>query len=95
MPLTGYIGTGVNTDYFMMFEIEKFESTALFDLIVTNGLGMEFKEFEQPIDSFHKEVMGEYVLLFLILGHITAALYHHFVLKDRTLIKMTSESSGR
>lgn len=91
MPLTGYIGTGVNTEYFMMFEIEKFESTALFDFIVTNGLGMEFEEFEQPIDTFHKEIMGEYVLLFMIFGHITAALYHHFILKDRTLAKMTSE----
>jgi len=90
MPLTGYIGTGVNTEYFMLFDIPKFESTALFDAIVTQGLGMSFEEFEKPIDTFHKEIMGEYVLLLLIFGHIAAALYHHFVLEDRTLKKMTS-----
>lgn len=90
MPLTGYIGTGVNTEYFMLFDIPKFESTALFNTLVTEGLGMSFEAFEKPVDIFHKEIMGEYVLLFLIFGHIGAALYHHFILKDRTLEKMTS-----
>ncbi len=91
MPLTGYIGTGVNTEFYMLFDIAKFESTALFNMLVTEGLGMTFEEFEKPIDNFHKEIMGEYVLLFLIFGHIAAALYHHFILKDRTLKKMTRD----
>ncbi len=90
MPLTGYIGTGVNTEFFMLFDIPKFESTALFNSLVVEGLGMSFEEFEKPIDTFHKEIMGEYVLLFLIFGHIGAALYHHLVLKDHTLKKMTT-----
>ncbi len=88
MPLTGYIGTGVNTEYFLLFDIPKFESTALFNVVVTEGLGMSFEAFEKPVDYFHKEIMGEYVLLFLIFGHIAAALFHHFILKDRTLKKM-------
>ena len=91
MPLSGYLGTGVNTEYFMMFDINKFESTAVYSSLVADGLGLTFEEFEQPIDMFHKEIMGEYLLLFLILGHIAAALYHHFILKDRTLKKMTSK----
>ena len=34
MPLTGYLGTGVNTEYFLLFDIPKFESTPLFEAVV-------------------------------------------------------------
>ena len=89
MPITGYIGTGVDTEFFMLFDIPKFESTAAFNMLVTDGLGLTFAEFEKPIDQFHKEIMGEYVVLFLIFGHIAAAMYHHFINGDDTLKKMT------
>ena len=89
MPVTGYIGTGVNTEYFFLFDIPKFESTQIFSSVVTNGMGMSFEEFEAPIDFVHKELGGELIVLILIGGHILAALYHHFVKKDRTLRKMT------
>lgn len=92
MPITGYIGTGVNTEYFFLFDIPKFESTSIYQLLVTDGLGMTFKEFEAPIDFFHKEIMGVWLVRILIVGHILAALYHHFVKKDRTLKKMTTGS---
>lgn len=90
MPLTGYIGTGADTEFFFLFDIPKFEDTALFTHLVTNGLGMSFKEFEIPVDFIHKDVMGALVVWLLILGHASAALYHHFVKKDRTLYKMTT-----
>ncbi len=90
MPITGYIGTGVNTEYFFLFDITGFKETALFTAVVTDGLQMSFKEFEKPIDFFHKEIMGAWLVWMLILGHIGFALYHHFVRKDRTLKKMTS-----
>ena len=90
MPITGYIGTGVNTEYFLMFDIPKFESTSLYQLLVTDWLGLSFEEFEAPVDFFHKEIMGEYLVWMLILGHVGAAMYHHFIKKDRTLLKMTS-----
>ncbi len=89
MPITGYVGTGVDTEYFFMFDIPKFESTALFESLVSNGLGMTFKEFEKPIDFIHKEILGAWVVWLLILGHASAALYHHFVKKDNTLKRMT------
>lgn len=89
MPFTGYIGTGVNTEYFYLFDIPKFEATSLYQTLVTNWMGLSFEEFEEPIDFFHKEIMGKWVVWMLILGHATAAMYHHFVKKDRTLIKMT------
>jgi len=89
MPLTGYLGTGKATDFFLLFEIPKFEETGLFDVFVVEYLGLTFKEFEEPIDFFHKEIMGAWLVWILIVGHAAAALYHHRVLKDRTLIKMT------
>lgn len=90
MPFTGYIGTGVNTEYFFLFDITKFESTSLYQALVTNWMGLSFEEFEAPIDFFHKEIMGKWVVWLLIAGHAMAAMYHHFVKKDRTLIKMTT-----
>jgi cytochrome b561 len=89
MPITGYIGTGVDTEYFFMFDIPKFENTQLFTVLVSNGLGMTFEEFEKPVDFIHKNVMGAWLVWLLILGHVLAALYHHLVKRDRTLRRMT------
>ncbi|WP_205623867.1 cytochrome b [Pseudoalteromonas rubra] len=88
-PLTGYIGTGVDTEFFFLFDITKFESTALFTALVEQGMGLSFAEFEKPIDFIHKEILGAWLIWILILGHIAAALYHHLVKRDRTLLKMT------
>ncbi|MFT2092417.1 cytochrome b [Paraglaciecola sp. 2405UD69-4] len=90
MPITGYIGTGSNTDFFFMFEIPSFKSTWLFEQVVANGLGMEFEAFEKPFDLIHKRILGPWLAWMLIVGHAGAAFYHHFVKKDRTLLKMTS-----
>jgi cytochrome b561 len=89
-PLTGYIGTGVDTEFFLLFDIAKFESTSLYQLIVNDWMSMSFEEFEAPIDFFHKEIMGKWLVWLLILGHVIAALYHHFVKKDDTLKRMTT-----
>lgn len=92
MPITGYIGTGVATDYFFVFEIPKFQDTYMYPLLVEHMLGIDFETFEEPIDFFHKDIMGAWLVWILIAGHIVAALYHHFVKKDRTLKKMTFDS---
>ena len=94
MPITGYIGTGVNTEFFLLFDIPKFETTAAYQLVVTDWFGLTFEEFESPVDFFHKSIMGEYVVWILILGHASAAIYHHIVLKDRTFVKMTTGSDA-
>jgi len=90
MPITGYLGTGGNIDFFFLFEIPKFESTHVFQLLVSDGLGLTFEEFEKPMDFLHKDVLGPWIVWMLIAGHVLAALYHHFGKKDRTLYKMTS-----
>ena len=89
MPVTGYLGTGANTEYFFLFDIPKFEDTQLFSALVRDGLGMTFKEFEEPLDFIHKDILGAWLVWILILGHVLAALHHQFVKKDRTMYKMT------
>lgn len=89
MPVTGYLGTGVNTEYFFTFEIPKFESTQLYESLVTNLSGISYKEFEAPLDFVHKNILGAWLVWLLILGHVSAALYHHLVKNDKTLQKMT------
>lgn len=93
MPITGYLGTGVDTEFFFLFDIPKFASTPMFDTLVHNGLGLTFDEFEAPLDFIHKKIMGKWLVWMLILGHVAAALYHHFVKQDRTLRKMTVEDA--
>ena len=88
MPLTGYLGTGANSEYFFLFDIPSFKDTALFETWF--GLDMTFEEFEEPIDFIHKDILGAWVVWLLILGHVLAALYHHFIRGDRTLRKMTN-----
>lgn len=87
-PLTGYLGTSVDTEFFDLFIIPMFEHTPAFSFLVSDLLGMTFKEFEKPIDFIHKNILGEWLIWILILGHVAAALYHHFIKRDRTLKKM-------
>ncbi len=87
MPLTGYLGTGVATEFFFWFDIPKFADTWLFQSVIQQGLGLSFEQFEAPVDFIHKQG-GAYLVWLLILGHAAAALYHHIHLKDRTLLKM-------
>ncbi|MGB5297424.1 MAG: cytochrome b [Thiogranum sp.] len=88
MPITGYIGTGIATQYFYMFDIPKFEDTVLFQWMVVDTFGMTFKEFENPVDFFHKDIGGALLVWLLILVHICAAFFHHFHKKDEVLIRM-------
>lgn len=93
MPITGYFGTGAAIEYFFLFDIPKFSDTWLFTELVQGQLGMSFKEFEKPMDFIHKDILGAWLVWILIAGHVAAALYHHFVKHDRTLVKMTRENS--
>ena len=87
MPLAGYLGTGVPTDFFGLFIIPKFADTAAFDLIVANGLGLTFEEWEVPVDWLHK-TLGELLVLSLVGLHVAAALFHHFIRRDGALNRM-------
>lgn len=89
MPVTGYLGTGANTEFFFLFEIPKFADTAAFQFLLDKQYVSSFKAFEAPIDFIHKDIMGAWLVWILIAGHAAAALFHHYVKKDRTLVRMT------
>lgn len=88
MPITGYLGTGADIQ---LFGIPKFASTPLFQWLVVERLGMTFPEWEAPVDFIHKVVGGQYLVWMLIAGHVAAALYHHYRVKDRTLERMSPD----
>lgn len=90
MPITGYIGTSVDTEFFFLFDITQAGNTSIYKSIVEEGLGITFKTFEQPIDFIHKNILGAWLAWILILGHASAAIYHHKFKEDRTLLKMTT-----
>jgi len=89
MPVTGYLGTGGPTNCFFLFEIPKFADAPLYTIRVTDGLGLTFKAFEKPIDFMHKDILGKWVVWILIAGHASAAFYHQYIKRDRTMSKMT------
>jgi len=89
MPITGYMGTSVATEYFMQLNIPKFSDTQLYQVVVEGWLGMTWESFEPPIDWIHK-TSGEYFIWVLILIHAGAALYHHFGRRDIVLKRMLS-----
>ncbi len=93
MPITGYLGTGRALNVFGWFTIPRFDDTALFEIVVARGLGLEFEQWEIPIDIMHKQLGGEIILPLLLALHIGAALFHHFWRKDDVLRRMLP--SGR
>ncbi|KAA3639356.1 MAG: cytochrome b [Proteobacteria bacterium] len=90
MPVTGYLGAKVDTEFFFLFDIPRFESTWFFQTVIYEGMGITYEEFEAPLDFVHKQIFGKWLAWILVVGHISAALYHHYIKKDRTLIKMTT-----
>lgn len=88
MVLTGYLGTGANVEYFTLFEITKFEDTAVFTSLIDDWLGLSFEDVEGPMDYIHKTILGSWLVWLLILGHVSAACYNTFINKDRTLYRM-------
>lgn len=87
IPLTGYFGTGVDTNFFFLFEIPQFRETTFYTTVVEGWLGLTWEVFEPPVDFIHK-TGGATVVWMLIGVHIAAALFHHFIRKDNTLRRM-------
>ncbi|WP_018623579.1 cytochrome b [Kangiella aquimarina] len=88
MPLSGYLSIadylskgGVIT-YFLWFDITLFRDVELVSLF-----GVTLEQLEDPAELVHY-YLGAWVIWLLIVGHISAALYHHYIKKDKTLSKM-------
>lgn len=91
MPLTGYMGTKLDTNFFLLFEIPKFSDTWLYSILVEQWLNMTWEQFEDIVDAIHKNG-GKYVVWVLILLHAGAAMYHHMVRKDIVLKRMLGKA---
>jgi cytochrome b561 len=83
-PITGYLGTFRDADY---LGVTNFGDTALFAWISTT-FDISWEAWEAPMDFIHRSVLGSKLLWMLILVHIGAALTHHFVWRDGTLVRM-------
>lgn len=89
LPLSGWLGYGGRSvNFFWLFDIPTFRTTELFQWLVVGQMGLDFNTFEAPIDYFHKAIAGRWLAWMLIAVHVVAALYHHYQLRDNTLIKM-------
>lgn len=85
LPLTGYLGTGADTD-FGLFSVTGFNETAVFGWI-SASTGWSFETFEGPIDVVHHFV-GKWIAWVVVGLHVLAALFHHWVRRDATLVRM-------
>lgn len=91
MPLTGYLNTYDPTN-FGLFIIPAFRETAFFHWIATTWQ-LTAEQVETPIFAIHK-FLGDWVVWVVVLLHIAAALFHHRVRKDATLVRMLPASWG-
>ena len=85
MPLTGYLGTGAPTN-FGLFSITGFNDTPLFYWI-SHTFNISWDSFEAPIDVVH-HFIGKWVAWGVVLLHVFAALFHHYVRRDDVLLRM-------
>lgn len=94
MPITGWMGTDKHREYFWTLSYPPFQATSAYDLIVTRWLGMSWEQFDVAVDAYHR-LIGEWFLSIVVAVHVAAAFYHHYVKRDRTLIRMLPAASTR
>ena len=89
MPITGYLSitdflsrSGGNLNYFLIVDVPFFKNIKFLE-----STGISLKEMVDTSGNIHS-IMGSWVLLLLICVHVLAALYHHLVLRDKSLKKM-------
>jgi cytochrome b561 len=88
MPLSGYLYSKNPTDFFGLFTVPPFGDTALGQwLVVDRGLSL-LHDIREPMRVFHRDFAGIWVLWILVAVHAAAALYHHYVRRDNTLVRM-------
>lgn len=86
MPITGYLGNGGGVNY-GIFQVPPFMRTDL-ALWIFSTFGITAQQWDVFFDTFHYRIVGPFVFSTLIVLHATAALYHHYVLKDAVLARM-------
>jgi len=87
LPITGYLGGTRPRDFFGIYTLPSFKSSAAFEWI-SQTFGITYAQFEAPMDFFHRELAGPWALSVLIVLHTAAALLHHIHRRDDTLVRM-------
>ena len=93
LPVSGFLslgnyltcGKGI-IDYFFLIDLT-FPKNAEFCSAYSSWL----ESAEDPAELIHNAI-GRWVFPLLLFGHISAALFHHFVKRDNTLYKMTFQN---
>ena len=85
MPLSGYMNTYDPTD-FGLFVIPAFKDTSFFAWI-SSAFGVSWHDVEKPMEAIHR-FTGKWIGWSLVLIHVAAALFHHFVRRDAVLVRM-------
>jgi len=85
MPLSGYLNTYDPTD-FGLFVIPAFKETSFFAWMSSN-FGVTWHDVEKPMEAVHR-FAGKWLGWPLVVIHVGAALFHHYVRKDAVLARM-------
>lgn len=94
MPISGYLSIadylskGGQIDFLFVFDMTWFKGIDFENLI-----GMQPEKLETPAAIIH-HFIGKWVMVIVLAIHIVAALYHHYILKDDTLLKITFTNSN-
>lgn len=89
MPLSGYIGNSNGVDY-GLFKVTAFKDTGI-GIWMVDLFNTTYEEFEKGFDTFHYRIAGPFIFTAVVVVHIVAGLYHHYVEKDDVLTRMLPE----
>jgi len=93
MPLSGWLGTGGTNSMFGLFDVISFKNSETLQWLLAEGYLSSYEALEIPMDFFHKRVGGALMVWILVILHASAAIYHHVIVKDRTLVRILPERS--
>lgn len=86
MPLAAYAGIGFDLPLLGgLITIDNPSRYEFLDQLSRSLLDLSYLSASQPLFYFHVDWGAELLIPILLVGHISAALYHHLILRDDTL----------
>ena len=92
IPLAAYMGLGFDFPLAGQINIPGLMRFAWVHQWVSKYFQMPLITFMEPFAQFHRDTGADIILPALLVLHVGAALYHHFVLKDMVLIRVLPSS---
>ncbi|MAY70709.1 MAG: hypothetical protein CME82_04535 [Halomonas sp.] len=89
LPVAAYIGTGFDLKVLGQWTLPSFQRLPLADSLAAL-LEVPLITLMEPFGRFHRDWGADLLLPFMLGGHIAAALFHHWVLKDSALGRIWS-----